>query len=74
MTLKPHPVTLISWPDHFKTAGTAPVHVERVNKLKSVQVDLAYEIIAITLKLLGQFGKFLDQDNRCNPPDLFIPF
>ena len=26
------------------------------------------------LELLGRFGRFLDEDDRCNPPVLLIPF
>ena len=42
--------------------------------LKSVRVHFAYGRIALTLELLGQFGRFLDEDGRCNPPVLLIPF
>ena len=34
------------------------------SKLKSVRVDFAYGRIAITLALLGQFGQFLEENNR----------
>ena len=30
--------------------------------------------IALTLELLGQFGRFLDEDDRHSPPVLLIPF
>ena len=43
-------------------------------KLKSVRVHFAYGRIALTLELLGRFGRFLDEDDRCNPPVLLIPF
>ena len=26
------------------------------------------------LEALGQFGRFLDENDRCNPPNLLIPF
>ena len=42
-------------------------------QLKSVHVHFAYGRIALTLKLLGQFGRFLDEIDRCNPPNLLIP-
>ena len=42
--------------------------------LKSVRIHFAYRIIALTLDLLGRFGRFLDEDDRCNPPVLLIPF
>ena len=42
--------------------------------LKSVRVHFAYGRIALMLELLGRFGRFLDEDDRCNPPVLFIPF
>ena len=28
----------------------------------------AYGRIALTLGLLGQFGRFIDENDRCNPP------
>ena len=43
-------------------------------ELKSVRVDFAYGRIALTLELLGRFGRFLDEDDRCNPPVLLVPF
>ena len=43
-------------------------------KLKSVRVHFAYGRIALMLELLGRFGRFLDEDDRCNPPVLLIPF
>ena len=43
-------------------------------QLKSVRVHFAYGRIALTLELLGRFGRFLDEDDRCNPPVLLIPF
>ena len=43
-------------------------------QLKSVRVHFAYGRIALTLELLGRFGQFLDEDDRCNPPVLLIPF
>ena len=42
--------------------------------LKSVCVHFAYGKIALMLELLGRFGRFLDDDDRCNPPVLLIPF
>ena len=39
--------------------------------LKSVPVHFAYGRIALTLGLLG---RFLDEDDRCNPPVLLVPF
>ena len=42
--------------------------------LKSVRVHFAYGRIALMLELLGRFGRFLDEDDRCNPPVLLIPF
>ena len=42
--------------------------------LKSVRVHFAYGIIAITLELPGRFGRFLDEDDRCNPPVFLIPY
>ena len=42
--------------------------------LKSVRVHFAYGRIALTLELLGRFGRFLDEDDRCNPPVLLISF
>ena len=45
-----------------------------VNILKSVRVHFAYGRIALTLELLGRFGRFLDQDDHCNPPVLVILF
>ena len=42
--------------------------------LKSVRVHFAYGRIALMLELLGRFGQFLDEDDRCNPPVLLIPF
>ena len=41
--------------------------------LKSVRVHFANGRIALTLELLGQFGRSLDKDDRRNPPVL-IPF
>ena len=41
---------------------------------KSVRVHFAYGRIALTLELLGQFGRFLDEDDHCNPPVLLVPF
>ena len=43
-------------------------------ELKSVRVHFAYGKIALMLELLGRFGRFLDEDDRCNPPVLLIPF
>ena len=45
-----------------------------VNVLKSVRVHFAYGRIALTLELLVRFGRFMDEDDRCNPPVLLIPF
>ena len=42
--------------------------------LKSVRVHFAYGRIALMLELLGRFGRFLDEDDRCNHPVLLIPF
>ena len=42
--------------------------------LKSVRVHFAYGRIALTLELLGRFGRFLDEDDRYNPPVLLISF
>ena len=42
--------------------------------LKSVRVHFAYGKIALMLELLGRFGRFLDEDDRYNPPVLLIPF
>ena len=42
--------------------------------LKSVRVHFAYGRIALTLKLLGQFERFLDENDRCKPPSLLISF
>ena len=39
-----------------------------------VRVHIAYGRIVLTLELLGRFGQFLDEDDRCNPPVLLIPF
>ena len=46
----------------------------RIVILKSVRVHFAYARIALMLELLGRFGRFLDEDDRCNPPVLLIPF
>ena len=43
-------------------------------ELKSVHVHFAYGRIALTFKLLGQFGRFLDEVDHYNPPNLLIPF
>ena len=43
-------------------------------KTKSVRFYFAYGKIALTLELLGRFGRFLDEDDRCNPPVLLVPF
>ena len=43
-------------------------------KLKSVRAHFAYGRIALMLELLGRFGQFLDEDDRCNPPVLLVPF
>ena len=48
--------------------------IERTRDLKSVRVHFAYGKIALMLELLGRFGRFLDEDDRCNPPVLLIPF
>ena len=40
--------------------------------LKSVRVHFAYGRIALALELLGQFGRFLDDDDRCNLPVLLF--
>ena len=40
----------------------------------SVRVHFAYGRIALTLEILGGFGRFLDKDECCNPPVLLIPF
>ena len=45
-----------------------------MKELKSVCVHFAYGRIALMLELLGRFGRFLDEDDRCNPPVLLIPF
>ena len=42
--------------------------------LKSVRFHFAYGRIALTLELLGQFGRILDENDRCNPPVLLILF
>ena len=44
--------------------------------LKSVRVHFAYGKLALMLELLGRFGRFLDEDDRCNLPGpvLLIPF
>ena len=42
--------------------------------LKFVRIHFAYGRIALMLKLLGQFGRFLDKNDRCNPPNLLISF
>ena len=42
--------------------------------LKSVRVHFAYGRIALTLELLGRFGRFLDEDDRHSPPVLLVPF
>ena len=42
--------------------------------LKSVRVHFAYGRIALKLELLGRFGRFLDENDLCNPPVLFILF
>ena len=44
--------------------------------LKSVRVHFAHGRIALMLELLGQFGRFLDEDDCCsyNPPVLLVPF
>ena len=42
--------------------------------LKSVRVHFAYGRIALMLELLGRFGRFFDEDDRCNPPVLLVPF
>ena len=52
--------------------GTEPS--EYIGILKSVRVHFAYGRIALMLELLGRFGRFLDEDDRCNPPVLLIPF
>ena len=53
-----------------------PPRSERVRVLcdQSVRVHFAYGRIALMLELLGRFGRFLDEDDRCNPPVLVIPF
>ena len=35
---------------------------------------IAYGRIALTLELLGRFGRFLDEDDRHSPPVLLVPF
>ena len=42
--------------------------------LKSVRVHFAYGRIALTLELLGRFGRFLDEDDRHSHPVLLVPF
>ena len=42
--------------------------------LKFVRVHIAYGRIALMLKLSGQFGRFLDKNDRCNPPNPLISF
>ena len=49
-------------------------HTCTITELKSVRVHFAYGRIALTLELLCQFGQFLDENDRCNPPVLLIPF
>ena len=46
-------------------------------KMKKMQTkvcsrSLCIREIALTLELLGRFGRFLDEDDRCNPPVLLI--
>ena len=36
--------------------------------------EIAYGRIALTLELLGRFGRFLDEDDRHSPPVLLLPF
>ena len=40
--------------------------------LKSVRIHFAYGRIALMLELLGQFGRFWDENDRCNSPILLI--
>ena len=40
--------------------------------LKSVRVHFAYRRFALLLELLGQFGRFLEENDHCNPPVLLI--
>ena len=54
--------------------GVNPVHWYIIGILKSVRVHFAYREIALMLELLGRFGRFLDEDDRYNPPVLLIPF
>ena len=51
-----------------------PSSASKYQILKSVRVHFAYGRIALTLELLSRFGRFLDEDDRCNPPVLLIPF
>ena len=53
---------------------SAPTNLRYIRSLKSVRLHFAYGRIALTLELLGRFGRFLDEDDRCNPPILLIPF
>ena len=40
--------------------------------LKSVRVHFAYGRIALSLELLGRFGRFLEESDHCNPHVLLI--
>ena len=42
-----------------------------IGELKYIQVDCAYGTM---LEILGHFEQFLDENDRCNPPNLLIPF
>ena len=58
---------------HICTYGVEMV-IKEAMKLKSVRVHFAYGRIALTFELLGRFGRFLDEDDRSNPPVLLILF
>ena len=69
------------WPIHGDSIPTDLYSLEQgfpegfwdAHPLKSVRVHFAYGRIALTLELLGRFGRFLDKDDRHNSPVLLVP-
>ena len=61
-------------PHLVHTEKLKPMIKGPISYLKSVRVHFAYGRIALTLELLGRFGRFLDEDDRHSPPVLLIPF
>ena len=59
------PLKLYKWiilAIHFSIIYLLHFHCVPHQLLKSVRVHFAYGRIAITLELLGRFGRFLDED------------